>query len=147
MIIDQIKNAHLYRGLGPHIDAALSFLQEGDLGGTQKLSLDNGNVTVTRTDYTSRPCDQCKKETHYVYADIHVCLEGVEVFGYNNVKYMRANTAYDEEADKIFFDGPMNYIRLLPGMFALTLPEDVHSAMMMDSVPAPASKLIIKCKL
>ena len=41
----------------------------------------------------------------------------------------------------------MNYIRMLPGMFALTLTEDVHSAMMMEERPAPAKKLIIKCRL
>ena len=56
-------------------------------------------------------------------------------------------TQYNPETDKQFYDGPMNYIRMLPGMFALTLTEDVHSAMMMEEHPAPAKKLIIKCRL
>lgn len=147
MIIDKVENAHLYYGIGPPIDAALRFLQEGQFDGISRMSLDDGNVKISCMEYTTRPCDQCKKETHYVFADIHVCLEGVEIIGYNHVKNLTPITEYDPEKDKIFFDGQMNYIRLLPGMFALTMPEDVHSAMMMEDSPAPAQKLIIKCKL
>lgn len=80
----------------------------------------------------TRSCEQCKKENHRKFADIHVCLEGVDVLGYNNLREMTPITQYNPETDKQFYDGPMNYIRMLPGMFALTLTEDVHSAMMME---------------
>lgn len=147
MIIDRIKNAHLYYGIGPHIDTALQFLQEEKLDGITHLSLDAGNVTIHCMEYTTRPCAQCRKENHRLFADIHVCLEGVEVLGYSNQKDVAPISEYDSEIDKQFFDGRMNYFRLLPGMFALTLTEDVHSAMMMEDAPAPAKKLVIKCKL
>ncbi len=147
MIVDRIENAHLYYGISPHIDAALRFLQEGKLDNIAQLSIDNGNVKISCTEYTTRSCEQCKKENHRKFADIHVCLEGVDVLGYNNLREMTPITQYNPETDKQFYDGPMNYIRMLPGMFALTLTEDVHSAMMMEEHPAPAKKLIIKCRL
>ena len=147
MIVDRIENAHLYYGIAPHIDAALRFLQEGKLDNIAQLSIDNGNVKISCTEYTTRSCEQYKKENHRKFADIHVCLEGVDVLGYNNLREMTPITQYNPETDKQFYDGPMNYIRMLPGMFALTLTEDVHSAMMMEERPAPAKKLIIKCRL
>lgn len=147
MIVDRIENAHLYYGVGPHIDAALRFLQDGKLDSITQLSLDDSNVKIGCITYTTRSCDQCKKENHRKFADIHVCLEGVEVLGYNNLLEMTPITQYDPEKDKQLYDGQMNYIRMLPGMFALTLTEDVHSAMMMEDHPAPAKKLIIKCRL
>ena len=132
MIVDRIENAHLYYGIAPHIDAALRFLQEGNLDNIAQLSIDNGNVKISCTEYTTRSCEQCKKENHRKFADIHVCLEGVDVLGYNSLREMTPITQYNPETDKQFYDGPMNYIRMLPGMFALTLTEDVHSAMMME---------------
>lgn len=147
MIVDRIENAHLYYGINSHIDTALKFLHEGAFAGVTRLSLDDGNVKIGRVEYTTRPGEQCKKENHREFADIHVCLKGVEVVGYSNLKDVVPITEYDPAIDKQFFDGRMNYIRLLPGMFALTLTEDVHCAMMMEDAPAPAEKFIIKCKL
>lgn len=147
MIVDRVENAHLYYGIGPHIDAALKFLQEGRFDGISRLSLDDFNVNISCTEYVSRPMEQCKKENHRVFADIHVCLEGVDVVGYCNRKDAEPITEYDSASDKQFFSARMSYVRLLPGMFALTMPEDVHSAMMMDEKPEQSRKLIIKCKL
>lgn len=104
-------------------------------------------MKISCVEYITRPCAHCKKENHREYADIHVCLEGMEVLGYSSREDVTPITEYNPEIDKQFFDGQMNYIRLLPGMFALTLPQDVHSAMMMEEAPIPSKKLIIKCRL
>lgn len=147
MIIDRIENAHLYYGMGAHIDAALRFLQEGKTEGIDQLSLDNGNVIIRRLAYDTRPMEQCNKENHRLFADIHVGLDGVELFGYCNRKNAVPINEYDPETDKQLYDAKMSYIRLLPSMFALTLPEDVHSALLMEDKPSPGKKLIIKCRL
>lgn len=147
MIIDRVENAHLYYGLGKHIDTALDYLEKTDLSGVTRVTLDDGAVRIGCVEYVTRPLEKCNCENHLVDADIHVCLEGVEVIGYCTLKNAAAISEYDPSIDKQFFHGPMNYIRLTPGMFALMLTDDVHAAMAADGNPAPAKKLIIKCKL
>lgn len=147
MIIDRIENAHLYRGIGPHIDAALDYMKNADLSSVISESLDDSAVRVASMNYITKPIDQCVKENHRVDADIHICLEGVEVFGYSNLSNAVPINEYNCEKDKQFFNAEMNYIKLLPGMFALTLTDDVHSAMTADGEPAPAKKILIKCRL
>ena len=147
MIVDRVENACLYCGIDPSIDAALHFIQSADWGQAYPLSLSDGNVTVNCVSYTTRPESQSKKESHLLFADIHVCLEGVEVLGYSPVDTLTAVTEYDAATDKTFYEGQMNSIRLLPGMFAVTMPQDAHSGMSADGEPAPAKKLVIKCRL
>lgn len=147
MIIDRVENAHLYYGLGKHIDTALTFLKNSDLSTVTRETLDDGAIKIGCVEYVTRPLEKCNRENHLVDADIHVCLAGVEVVGYCNLREATAISDYDASIDKQFFTGPMNYIRLLPGMFALMLTDDVHCAMAADGDPAPAKKLIIKCNL
>ena len=75
MIVDRIENAHLYYGIAPHIDAALRFLQEGKLDNIAQLSIDNGNVKISCTEYTTRSCEQCKKENHRKYKTYQLPLK------------------------------------------------------------------------
>lgn len=147
MIVDRIENALLYHGLGKHIDTALVFLKNTDLSTVEQEVLDEGAVKINAVTYVTRPLEKCNRENHRIDADIHVCLEGVEVIGYCTLKDASAISEYDPAIDKQFYDGPMNCIRLLPGMFALMLPDDVHYAMAADGDLMPAKKLIIKCKL
>lgn len=147
MILDRIENATKYCGIGQHIDTALLFLQNADLSAVSREILNDGAVKIGCVRYTTRPLEKCNRENHRVDADIHVCLEGVEVIGYCPLPDATPISEYDPAIDKQFYNGPMNYIRLLPGMFALMLPQDVHCAMAADGEPAPAKKLMIKCKL
>ena len=147
MIIDKVENARLYRGIGQSIDCALQYIQDADLSSITKVILDGGNVSIQCMDYLSKPVEACNKENHRLNADIHICLKGVEIFGYCNLHDATPVSEYDPKTDKQFFDAPMNYFKLLPGMFALVFPDDVHSAMTADGVSAAARKLLVKCKL
>ena len=147
MIIDCIQNAHLYLGLGYHLDNAMKFIQNTDLNSVKSVVLNDGTISVGRIDYITKPLEQCKKEIHKVNADIHICLSGTEVFGYCCIKNAIPITEYDPKTDKQFFNAQMNYTRLFPGMFAIAFPDDVHSAMMADTEATAASKILIKCRL
>ena len=85
MIIDHVKNAQRYVGLGPHIDAALEYLAAADLNAAEMIELDDGNVRGRAFTFMTRDPHECNVETHRVYADIHVCLEGCEVIGYADI--------------------------------------------------------------
>ncbi|MBR0138266.1 MAG: YhcH/YjgK/YiaL family protein [Erysipelotrichaceae bacterium] len=146
MIVDRVENAYRYAGLGPHIDAALRFLQEADLATVEKVDLDEGNVRGGAFVYTTKTKENCVIETHKVDADIHVCLEGVEVIGYASTKDAQLNGEYNAEKDKQFWTAQLNYIRLTPGMFAVMLQDDVHSVMIAEGEPKQAKKMMIKAK-
>ncbi len=145
MIIDHVKNAYRYAGLGPHIDTALHWLSTTDLDAAERVELDGGNVRGGAFPFTGKKPEDCNIETHKVFADVHVCLQGREVIGYANVKQAELNGEYDAEKDKQFWKAELNYITLYPGMFALMLENDVHAVMMGDGTPA--RKIMLKAKL
>ncbi len=145
MIIDHVKNAYRYAGLGPHIDAALHWLSTTDLDAAERVELDEGNVRGGAFPFIGKKPEDCNIETHKVFADIHVCLQGREVIGYTNVKQAELNGEYDAEKDKQFWKAELNYITLYPGMFALMLEDDVHAVMMGDGIQA--KKIMLKAKL
>ncbi len=147
MIIDRVENAARYKGLGPHIDAALEFLAAQDLDSVEKIELNGGNVRGGAFVFTTKEKENCVVETHKVFADIHVCLEGTEVIGYCSVKDAQLDGPYNEEKDKQFYTADLNYIRMTPGMFAVMLEEDVHSVMIADGKPSQAKKIMLKAKL
>lgn len=147
MIVDRIENAHLYYGLGGSLAEAMRFLKERDLSAVTRETLADGAVRAGMVAYTTRPLENCKRENHRREADIHVCLEGIEVIGYCHLADAQPVTGYDETIDKQFYSAPLDFIRLRPGMFALMLPEDVHCAMAADGECAPAKKLLLKCRL
>ncbi len=147
MIVDHVKNAYRYAGLGPHIGAAMNYLSTADLSTVERIELDEGNVRGGAFPYTTKKPSECNVETHKVFADIHVCLEGKEVIGYADVHQAELNGEYDAEKDKQFWKAELNHITLYPGMFALMLEDDVHAVMMADGEPAPAKKIMLKAKL
>lgn len=147
MIVDRVENAHLYLGLGGSLAEAMAFLKERDLGTVTRETLPGGNVRVAMVEYTTRPLEKCNRENHRLEADIHVCLEGTEVVGYCHLSDAEPINEYDPVVDKQFYNAPLDYIRLRPGMFALMLPEDVHCAMAAAGQCAPAKKLLLKCRL
>ncbi|MBQ1531211.1 MAG: YhcH/YjgK/YiaL family protein [Solobacterium sp.] len=147
MIVDHVKNAYRYAGLGPHIDIALKYLSTADLGTAEKIELDEGNIRGGAFTFMPKDPDKCNIETHRVYADIHVCLEGKEVIGYTDIHQAELNGEYDAEKDKQFYTAELNRITLYPGMFALMLENDVHAVMMRDKEPVQAKKIMMKVRL
>lgn len=144
MIVDYVKNAHRYAGISPHIDAALNWLSTADLSTVERVELDEGNVRGGAFVFVPKKPEECNIETHKVFADIHVCLEGAEVIGYTDVRQAVLNGPYDAEKDKQFYKAELSYITLYPGMFALMLEDDVHAVMMGSG---EAKKIMLKAKL
>lgn len=146
MIIDNVKNAGRYVGLGPHIDQALKFLAEADLSSVERIDIDEGNVRGGAFVFEPKQKENCVVETHKVDCDIHVCLEGAEVIGYCNAANAQLNGEYDPVKDKQFHTAELQYFRLTPGMFALMLQDDVHSVMISDGETRQAKKIMLKAK-
>ena len=86
MIIDQLKNAHLYYCLGERFEAGLRFLQDNWDG---ILEFENGIHEIDGRDvylfmrrYQTAKLSDAKTEAHKKYADIQILKVGKERFGY-----------------------------------------------------------------
>jgi YhcH/YjgK/YiaL family protein len=148
MIIDRIENAHKYYGIGSRFASALNYLLTEDLLSVETVSLEDGKVTISVGAYVSKPEADCNTEAHATVADIHYCLKGTEVIGYCDRSYATPKSGSDLSAETVYFDQPeLNYFKLLPGMFCIMLPEDVHRAKIMNGVPEDCRKAIVKVSL
>jgi YhcH/YjgK/YiaL family protein len=70
MIVDNIKNAGLYYGMGPRIEQALKYLQQNDFAGMEpgKYEIDGNNVYALVQKYDSKPFSEGKWEGHRLSA-------------------------------------------------------------------------------
>ena len=86
MVIDKMKNAPLYYGLGQRFQQALEWLAKVDpdtLTPGQRVDIDGDNVYATRFDVDTKLPADCKLECHRDYADIQYVVSGTEGMGYS----------------------------------------------------------------
>lgn len=148
MIIDRIEHAHKYYGIGTRFATALTYLQTEDMLCVETAALEDGKVTISVGDYVSKPEVDCNTEAHATVADIHYSIKGTEVIGYCDRADATPKQGSDLLAETVYFEAPtLNYFKLLPGMFCIMLPEDVHRAKIMNGAPEDCRKAIVKVSL
>jgi len=148
MIIDRIEHAHKYYGIGSRFASALEYLKNEDWSALESATLESGAVTISAGDYTSKPEADCNTEAHATVADIHYSIKGTEVIGYCDRSNATPKHGSDFSAETVYFEEPeLNYFKLLPGMFCIMLPEDVHRAKIMNGAPEDCRKAIVKVSL
>jgi len=146
MIIDQLSNSALYKGLHPRLAQALAILRDGDL---QKRSpgrhaIDGQAMYAVVDEYVTRPQDQGQWEAHRRYWDVQLVVSGVERMGYANIRNMTVAQPYDAACDAEFFDGAGSFLTVHAGMFAVFAPHDVHMPGIADGAPGPVRKIVVK---
>lgn len=129
MIVGKLKDLHRYRGLNLNLDKAINYIIENDLT-TLNLGqndVDGENVFINRFNYICQNENECLLEGHKKYLDLHIVLKGSEMFGYNDISELSQITEYEEKSDFIKFEGLLKtYIKVTPGDFIITFPEDIH---------------------
>lgn len=145
MIVDNIKNAHLYYCLGERFEKALRFLQENDI-----CSLEKGKhvicpdeVHVNIREYVTREKNACMLEGHKRYADIQYVAKGTEYIGYCYIENCIARTSYDEQKDLVFYEGKSENILMAEDTFIILLPDDIH----MPEICCGAPQQVIKANM
>jgi biofilm protein TabA len=106
--------------------------------------IDGGRLFALMHRYTTRPPQDCRWEAHRTYADIQYVIEGVERMGIVNITRTREHEPYDEARDVAFFAPGEDYVTVPAGMFAIFMPEDVHSPCVAAGEPAPVAKIVLK---
>src|SRR4051794_40876668 len=106
MVIDSLRNAHLYYGLGPRIELALRSLQ-GDLPNRPagRYELQGTEVYADVQSFVTRPESECKWEAHRKYIDVQYVSEGVERVAVAPISELTEKEAYIPARDVVFFTG------------------------------------------
>jgi len=151
MIVDRLENLSLYARLHPAMPRIIALLQTANL-----LSLPVGKTVIDaetfilRDSYETKPLPECFFEGHLRYADIQIVLEGTELIGYlpKSQSHLRVTAPYNPEKEVEKYEpAETSHILMVPGMFALLLPEDLHLTKRMVQQPSHVEKAIVKFQL
>lgn len=147
MVKDNIKNAHLYYGLGERFQKALEYLAEydGRANAVQDIVVDDGIIAKVRP-YMTKPVDGRFFEGHKVYADVHFVVSGSECISYAPLNELTVDSE-DVAVDNTYLTGTGVNIPLQPGDFMITFPEDGHMSGVCCGGSALCAKIIVKVQL
>jgi YhcH/YjgK/YiaL family protein len=153
MIYAPKKDLERYKGISANLDAALECLLKIDnredlpVGRTE---LDE-NMYMMVQQYNTRSWEEGKFEAHDTYIDIQFYVSGEEFVYVEDRSKLKVSEPYDKDRDVVkFYDISVSPVklRMTPGTAAIFFPEDGHKPnCMIDGVPAPVKKIVMKVKL
>ncbi len=151
MIFDHLDNAGLYP-LGPRWEQALAFLRTLNADSADgDYPLDGDNLIVKVMGYETKAPEAGVIESHRKYADIQICLEGVEGIDLFDTERLDIRTPYAAENDVTFYQLEtaqlLSRVNLYPGYFAYLLPRDAHRPQMLVDAPRTIKKAVAKVAL
>lgn len=145
MVVDEIRNASVYYGLGPGIETALRYVRDTDFSGIEpgRYEIGGGCYAMVQ-DYTTAPREEKRWEAHRGYIDVQFVASGAEVIGYANIKALRVIEDYDAVKDVAWFEGDGSFVATGVGTFVILYPEDAHMPGVAVGTPEPVRKVIVK---
>ncbi len=153
MILDQLKHAGFYLGLGRRIAAGLRFLAENDCRALApgRHAIEGDNVYALVQEYRTKPRAAGIWEAHRRYVDIQYVAGGAEIMGYAPVSNLTVQQPYNIEKDCELFGGPASgsgeFFRVPTGVFAIFAPPDAHMPGLADGAPAAVRKVVVKVQI
>lgn len=150
MIIDTLKNAQLYYGLGPKFVKAFEYLQQTDFSKVEKgkYEIDGTNIFAIVNEYDTISTEGEQMESHKQHIDVQYIVNGEELIGHDFLRNQTPSKAYDETADFMLFgETPTFFSKLEQGMFAIFFPTDLHMPNIRVTDPVPVKKVVIKINI
>lgn len=148
MVIDQLKNASLYYGMGKGIEAALRYLQSTDATKIEpgRYALDNDRLYAMVQQYETKPKERGFWEAHRQYIDVQYVARGVEHMGFAHLSALKPGQ-YDESRDFLPLEGQGEFALMREGTFVILGPEDAHMPGMAVAAPQPVRKVVVKVRV
>ena len=148
MIVDSIRNRHLYAGLAPEIKLALDYCAKVfEEGFRETDDVIAENVTMKCHPLTTSPMSACTWEAHHRATDIHFVADGCETIGYADRQKLKVMQDQPEN-DIMFLEGdgdfPGGFVTLEAGYFMLTFPDDAHAPCLSVGEPVNCNKIVAK---
>ena len=149
MILDDLKNAASYHGLGERFERAFEHLRTTDFAQLSegRHGIEGRDLVAILQTYETKPLEQGRWEAHRIYADIQFMLRGNERMGIAPLHAMTVTEAHDAEKDVAFFNGRGQFIIVESGQFAIFLPQDVHMPTLNVDRPETVTKVVMKVRL
>ncbi len=148
MILDNVKNLSLYKGVHPLVQNCIDFLANTDV-----QALAPGKYEIVGKDLYCNVLEYETKEpklfeAHDKYADLQYVVEGKERMDYAPRAECKAETEYDEVKDVVKISAEsFSPISVKSGEFALFLPDDAHRPNVADGAVTKNKKIVFKIKL
>ncbi|MFR9619744.1 MAG: YhcH/YjgK/YiaL family protein [Rikenellaceae bacterium] len=149
MIVDTLKNAHLYYSIAPRMQQAFELLATTPLEELSegKHQLAGDDIFVNIMDRDLKVPSDAKLEIHNEYADIQILLVGdKEGFGWTPRHELSLPiNEFDAQKDiQLFDDAHQTTYYITKGQFTILLPEDGHAPMIGEGA---VRKAIVKIRL
>ena len=146
MIIDSIKNATFYKGIGTRIRTALEYLAKTDFAtmAPGRYDIDGNNVYALVQQYQTRPREKGVWEAHRRCIDVQYVAAGIETMGYAPIGNLTLTQAYSPENDCELFAGNGDFVTARAGTFAVFFPGDAHMPCLASEAPASVLKVVVK---
>ena len=150
MIIDSIANASRYYCLGGRIKRALEYLETTEFSKVLAgdYSIDGDDVFVKVREYPDGGRDplMCVWEGHKKFLDIHYVAEGIERFGYSDIKAM-TEQKYHIDKDQVDLAGEGEMLTVHKGFFIITFTNDIHLPCVRNKELPYLKKVVVKVRL
>ena len=150
MVVDQLKNIKIYRGLSDDIYAGLQFLA----GASRDIELGtyviNEMVKAIVSEYETIENFERGYEAHKHVIDIQYPIIGLERVKWSPIEGMNVNIPYDESKDRTFYKDPSaqgTHVDIGDGIFAIMFPEDGHGPQHFVIEPQLIKKITIKVSI
>jgi YhcH/YjgK/YiaL family protein len=150
MIVDQLKNLEIYRGICTDIYAGLQFLVQASPDITIGTYPVNEHVKAIVSEYETIACFERGYEAHKHVIDIQYPIIGLERVKWSPIEGMEINIPYEEENDRTFYKKPSvqgTHVDIGNGIFAIMFPEDGHSPQHFVEKPELIKKITVKVTL
>ena len=147
MILDQVSNLRLYKGISKNIDVAIEYLRKNDVCALPdgRHAIDGDVVYVQVMSYQTKPLAEATFEAHRRYIDIQILIEGEELCYYAPLQGLVASLPFDQGKDIGFYKGAEgSSFPLRPGTFALFFPHDAHKPSCDFKGRSPVRKAVVK---
>jgi len=144
MILDSLDNFRLYAGLHPGFADIQAFLATADLStlASGEYPINDQGAFASVNEYNTRSIEDCFIECHRKFIDVQIIAWGEENIGVSHKQFC-VEQPYDELKDLQKLTGRVDFIRLVPGMFAVFFPHDAHEPGARSGMEAVAVKKIV----
>jgi YhcH/YjgK/YiaL family protein len=146
MVLDTIENAARYMHLGDGISKALLYIRQNDMTAIKpgRYEIENDRLVMLVFENNNPTTDTCKLEGHRRYIDLQYWVSGSELMGHEILKSQPLLEDYNEKADYAFYNCNASFSRLLPGMFVIYYPTDLHTAVTDPQSGPMVRKIVFK---
>jgi YhcH/YjgK/YiaL family protein len=150
MVVDQLKNIEIYRGLSDDIYSGLNFLAHASRDIELGTYIINDRVKAIVSEYETIANFERGYEAHKHVIDIQYPIVGLERVKWSPIEGMKVNIPYDESKDRTFYKDPSvqrTHVDIGDGIFAIMFPEDGHGPQHFVTEPQLIKKITIKVSI